>query len=131
MVRQSTQKVIPRRTLLISTLTSKGQVTIPKAIRDYLGPRPGSPVEFEIDPNGKAIVHPAKNAGQHTTRSRAARLRGTLKARADTDSLMELLRNYSADVHDPGFGGATMEFATACCLISSSARTQRCRLGRC
>jgi AbrB family looped-hinge helix DNA binding protein len=94
---------------MISTLTSKGQVTIPKAVRDYLGLRPGSPVEFEIDPNGRAIVHPAGGVRRHKARSRVARLRGTLKSRADTDSLMELLRNYSADVHDPGFGGAMAE----------------------
>lgn len=90
---------------MTSTLTSKGQVTIPKAIRDYLGLRPGNAVEFEIAPNGKAIVRPTNPTGRRTTRSRAARLRGTLKAAQDTDALMELLRNYSADAHDPGFGG--------------------------
>lgn len=37
------------------TLTSKGQVTIPKAIRDHLGLKPGNKVEFEID--GTGAVH--------------------------------------------------------------------------
>lgn len=35
-----------------SKLTSKGQVTIPKDIRDALGLRPGKPVRFEMDERG-------------------------------------------------------------------------------
>lgn len=38
------------------TLTSKGQVTIPKQIRDHLGLKPGSKVEFEIDGGGAVQV---------------------------------------------------------------------------
>lgn len=37
------------------TVTSKGQVTLPKAIRDALGIEPGSEVEFVLD-NGRAIL---------------------------------------------------------------------------
>ncbi|HET7930330.1 MAG TPA: AbrB/MazE/SpoVT family DNA-binding domain-containing protein [Rhodanobacteraceae bacterium] len=88
-----------------SMLTSKGQVTIPKAIRDYLGLRPGHAVEFEITADGKAVVRPTKQTRRRTGRSRAARLRGTLKTGQDTGALMELLRDYSADARDPGFGG--------------------------
>ena len=32
-------------------MTSKGQVTLPKAVRDALGLKPGSEVEFVIDQN--------------------------------------------------------------------------------
>lgn len=38
--------------MLITTVTQKGQVTIPKEIRDYLGLDTGSKVEF-IRKNGK------------------------------------------------------------------------------
>jgi AbrB family looped-hinge helix DNA binding protein len=39
-----------------STLTSKGQVTVPKEIRDRLGLRPGHQLSFEIEPDGKLVV---------------------------------------------------------------------------
>jgi antitoxin PrlF len=39
-------------------LTSKGQVTIPKAIRDQLGLKPGSRLEFYIDEHGRAVMVP-------------------------------------------------------------------------
>ena len=38
------------------TLTAKGQVTIPKAIRDYLHPDTGSKIDFVIDENGEVKV---------------------------------------------------------------------------
>ncbi|HLK18397.1 MAG TPA: AbrB/MazE/SpoVT family DNA-binding domain-containing protein [Bryobacteraceae bacterium] len=41
-----------------ATLTSKGQVTIPKEIRDRLRLETGQRLEFEIDKNGKLSVVP-------------------------------------------------------------------------
>lgn len=41
-----------------STLTSKGQVTIPKKIRERLGLRVGTRLEFRIDAQGKLVVEP-------------------------------------------------------------------------
>ncbi len=43
-----------------STITSKGQTTIPKAIRDALGLKAGDQVRFTLLPNGKVIMR-AKN----------------------------------------------------------------------
>lgn len=37
-------------------LTSKGQVTIPKAMRDAIGLRPGDPVQFELSEDGDSVV---------------------------------------------------------------------------
>jgi len=39
-----------------STLTSKGQVTIPKEVRDRLGLRIGDRLEFRFDERGKLTV---------------------------------------------------------------------------
>lgn len=44
-------------------VTSKGQVTIPKAIRDEGGISPGTEVEFEID-DGVITVRPSRSRGE-------------------------------------------------------------------
>jgi len=36
---------------MVTTVTSKGQVTIPKPVRDRLGIEPGIAVEFELAPD--------------------------------------------------------------------------------
>lgn len=41
-----------------TTVTRKGQVTIPKVIRDYLKLDTGSKVEFIIDENGQVKIIP-------------------------------------------------------------------------
>ena len=41
-----------------ATITSKGQITIPKAIRDALGLKPNQKVVFVIDEGGKAFLFP-------------------------------------------------------------------------
>ena len=41
-----------------ATLTSKGQITIPKEIRDYLGVEPGDRLNFSIGSEGGVIVEP-------------------------------------------------------------------------
>jgi len=46
-------------------VTSKGQVTIPKAVRDRLGILPGSAVRFELAPDG--CVVPLKERGRAPT----------------------------------------------------------------
>ena len=39
-------------------ITSKGQVTIPKVVRDYLKVNPGDEVVFRVAANGEVIVEP-------------------------------------------------------------------------
>lgn len=41
-----------------ATVTSKGQVTIPKSIRDAFNIKPGDRIEFFIDDQGRVIVWP-------------------------------------------------------------------------
>ncbi len=38
------------------TVTRKGQVTIPKQVRDRLGINPGSKVDFEVAEDGRAFL---------------------------------------------------------------------------
>lgn len=41
-----------------SAITTKGQATIPKAIRDDLGLKPGDRVKFFVHPDGTVVLPP-------------------------------------------------------------------------
>jgi len=45
-----------------ATLTSKGQMTFPKKIRDQLGLEAGDKLEFTITKNGQLLVIPMKSS---------------------------------------------------------------------
>jgi AbrB family looped-hinge helix DNA binding protein len=76
---------------MTTTLTSKGQVTIPKQIRDALGLVPGSEVDFGIDNAGEIVVRKAGARTRHKPdRFEAARGKADVKWR--TDDLVALLR---------------------------------------
>jgi antitoxin PrlF len=45
-------------------VTVKGQVTIPKPIRDRLGLAPGSEVEFAIDADGRVLLRKCGDGGE-------------------------------------------------------------------
>jgi AbrB family looped-hinge helix DNA binding protein len=42
----------------VATLTSKGQLVIPKAIRDYMHLQPGDQLDFIIQDNGEVVIRP-------------------------------------------------------------------------
>ena len=44
--------------MALGTLTNKGQVTIPKAIRESLGLRSGDKLEFVLVESGKVYIRP-------------------------------------------------------------------------
>jgi len=75
-----------------TTLTSKGQVTIPKQIRTALNLEPGCAVEFAVNPEGEVVIHKARaRAPRKADRFEAARGKADIKWR--TDDLMALLRS--------------------------------------
>lgn len=43
-------------------LTVKGQITIPKAMREHMGVVQGQEIEFVAQPNGQVLMFPAKPA---------------------------------------------------------------------
>jgi len=42
-----------------ATLSSKGQIVIPKSLREQLGLKPGDSVDFIIQENGDVLIRPA------------------------------------------------------------------------
>ena len=76
---------------MATTLTSKGQVTIPKQIRDALNLAPGSSVEFAVNREGEVVIHRVgARPSRKGDRFEAARGKADVKWR--TDDLMTLLR---------------------------------------
>lgn len=72
-------------------LTSKGQVTIPIAVRDQVGLRPGSEVEFAVD--GETVLMTKAKEQSSRGRGIAARLRGRGDVAMTTDQIMALTRD--------------------------------------
>ena len=72
-----------------SRVTSKGQVTIPKRVRDYLGLAPGSVVEFDVTPDGRIVLI---NQDATPKPSRFEKVRGTATVKMTTDEIMALTR---------------------------------------
>lgn len=77
---------------MATTVTTKGQVTIPKAVRDLLGITPGSSVAFDVVEDGRVILRKAEGRTQARPPSRFARLRGSASAGLSTDEIMALTR---------------------------------------
>lgn len=55
----------------LSKLTVKGQVTIPKDVRDLLGVRPGEPVEFDRNAAGEVVIRKPELSAEERARRRA------------------------------------------------------------
>ncbi|MDX3928831.1 MAG: AbrB/MazE/SpoVT family DNA-binding domain-containing protein [Shinella sp.] len=72
-----------------ATVTAKGQVTIPKAVRDLLGIGPGSKVDFRRGKDGNIVVVALDGK---IPKSRFARLRGHAGEGLSTDAIMALTR---------------------------------------
>jgi AbrB family looped-hinge helix DNA binding protein len=71
-------------------MTIKGQVTIPKHIRDALGIEPGDEVDFELEGDAARISRRRKRTGREIVEA----MRGTATASRGipTDEIMKWLR---------------------------------------
>lgn len=81
---------------MATTLTIKGQVTIPKKVRDALQLNPGDGVEFAFNDRGQIILHkagqPPRTPTKRTVADRFEAVRGAAQIKWRTDDLMALLR---------------------------------------
>ncbi len=71
-------------------VTTKGQVTIPKRIREKLGITPATEVDF-VEEDGRVFL--VKVKGKETASRRFARLRGVGDVKMTTDEIMALTRS--------------------------------------
>jgi antitoxin PrlF len=74
---------------MTTTVTAKGQVTIPKAVRELLNLVPGSEVDFHRAADGSVVL---LRADKKQTTSRFQRLRGHAGKGLDTEAIMALTR---------------------------------------
>jgi AbrB family looped-hinge helix DNA binding protein len=84
-------------------VTTKGQVTIPKQIRDHLGIGPGSEVEFVATDEGARLVAVNENLSEEEASRRFSDVLGRMAGTLDlggmtTDEYMDWLRGPREDL---------------------------------
>lgn len=82
-----------------TNMTSKGQVLIPKDVRDAIGLVPGRPVDVGVNDRGEAVVVPRRRLCDETPDVRKARIEAAFAAIRErplftrpTDEIMRELR---------------------------------------
>jgi AbrB family looped-hinge helix DNA binding protein len=77
--------------IMESTITVKGQATIPKAVRDHLHVKPGDRIKFFIHPDGTVVMLPIVPVST---------LRGMLKTRRKGVTIEEMDEGIAAGIVD-------------------------------
>ena len=81
---------------MTTIVTTKGQVTIPKPIRDFLGLKAGSEIEFARNSDGDVVLKPAK---KNSKTSRFGKFRGHARRAMgkgmSTDDILALTRGHN------------------------------------
>lgn len=70
-------------------VTQKGQVTLPKPVRERLGVRPGEEVEFRMNAQGEVVI---EKAGGAAPTQRVTKWRGFFGPGPSTDQIMAMTR---------------------------------------
>lgn len=88
---------------MATTVTSKGQVTIPKEVRDSLGIKPGTQVVIEATGNGEAVLRKVRPVEPRPDRFDLAAGAAEIPLGCSVDEYMAMIRGYDED--DPGLNG--------------------------
>jgi AbrB family looped-hinge helix DNA binding protein len=73
-------------------ITSKGQVTIPQAIRNRFGFLPETEVEFRVEGNAVRLLKIKAKRGTGRGEAVVGRLRGTADVKMSADEILALTR---------------------------------------
>jgi antitoxin PrlF len=78
----------------MSTMTVKGQVTIPKGVRDAAGIKPGDRVTVTLAADGRVSIVPAgvRRGASYREKVEAVRRAAPLRGFMSADDLMKLTR---------------------------------------
>ena len=82
---------------LIVTVSSKGQVVIPKAVREHLGIVQGDKITFVLDPEGKVELKATKYPTIASLRGAA----GTLKTPVTWEEMRDIAREDQLKIGNP------------------------------
>ena len=83
-------------------ITAKGQVTIPREVRERAGLMPGTDVEFEIEAGAVRLIKTTRDGPRKTRGQRLVdRLRGDGDFKMTTDEILALMRGPPADDEAP------------------------------
>jgi antitoxin PrlF len=77
---------------MATRITIKGQVTIPKKVRDALGLCAGDGVEFQANASGEFVLQKARSAPPAARRERPTQPRSEAQMRRRAAELLALLR---------------------------------------
>ena len=80
---------------MTTKVTVKGQVTLPKSVRDAAGIKPGDTVEVRATAAGGVIIEKPRSADEYEAALRALAKRRIIRG-ATTDEIMEMSRGESA-----------------------------------
>ena len=81
---------------MATTVTVKGQVTLPKNVRDAAGIKPGDRVDVRATASGAVIIEKPGARSDYKERLYAVAERRIIRG-ATTDEIMEMTRGYSED----------------------------------
>lgn len=82
----------------VTNMTSKGQVLIPKDVRDAIGLVPGQPVCVGINDQGQAVVMPRASGAAETPEQKLQRLDAAIDAASRRHRTGRSTREIMADL---------------------------------
>jgi AbrB family looped-hinge helix DNA binding protein len=88
---------------MLAVVTSKGQLTLPKGIREQLGLKEGSRLDFEVNEQGWLLARPVNN----TALGLAGLLRRPGQMAVSLEAMADAVQATAAELNAPASGKKT------------------------